>query len=147
MNASISEAGITLYRNTFHIPDYFSRRSIKSGLITLRRFAPVEPRSLPPVAKETAVARFPPSYKIFETPYKRGSKKRAYCCESKQGSFFEGGRVFVSYNFHNNILFWSGAYRITPITLLRHIPDYFSYHLQSGAIFAPRSVPDCTGVV
>jgi hypothetical protein len=32
------------------------------------------------------------------------------------------------------------------LTLLRHIPDYFSYHLQSGVIFTPRRVPDYCGV-
>ena len=32
-------------------------------------------------------------------------------------------------------------------TLLRHIPDYFLYHLQSGVIFTPRTVPDWCGVV
>jgi hypothetical protein len=37
--------------------------------------------------------------------------------------------------------------RISLFTLLRHIPDYFSYHLQSGVIFAPRRVPDYCGVV
>jgi hypothetical protein len=37
--------------------------------------------------------------------------------------------------------------RIGMFTLLRHIPDYFSYHLQSGVIFAPRRVPDYCGVV
>ena len=39
------------------------------------------------------------------------------------------------------------AYQIGLFTLIRHIPDYFSYHLQSGVIFAPRRVPDYCGVV
>jgi hypothetical protein len=38
--------------------------------------------------------------------------------------------------------FCTEAYRISLFTLLRHIPDYFSYHLQSGVIFAPRCVPN-----
>jgi hypothetical protein len=38
--------------------------------------------------------------------------------------------------------FSTEAYRIGLFTLLRHMPDYFSYHLQSGVIFAPRRVPD-----
>jgi hypothetical protein len=38
--------------------------------------------------------------------------------------------------------FCTEAYRISLFTLLRDIPDYFSYHLQSGVIFAARRVPD-----
>jgi hypothetical protein len=37
--------------------------------------------------------------------------------------------------------FCTEAYRIGLLTLLLHIPDYFSYHLQSQVIFAPRHVP------
>jgi hypothetical protein len=43
--------------------------------------------------------------------------------------------------------FCTEAYRIGLLTLLRHIPVYFSYHLQSEVIFAPRHVPDYSGVV
>ena len=32
-------------------------------------------------------------------------------------------------------------------TLLWYIPDYFSYHEKSGVIFAPRHVPDYSGVM
>jgi hypothetical protein len=30
---------------------------------------------------------------------------------------------------------------------VQHVPDYFSYHLQSEVIFALRRVPDYSGVV
>jgi hypothetical protein len=43
--------------------------------------------------------------------------------------------------------FCTAAYQIGLLILLRHIPDYFSYHLQNEVIFAPQHVPDYSGVV
>ena len=50
------------------------------------------------------------------------------------------------------VLIWRhnvGVYRITPFTHdnLRHISDYFSYHLQSGVILVRHVVPDHCMVV
>ena len=43
--------------------------------------------------------------------------------------------------------FCTEAYRIGLLTLLRLIPDYYSYHLQSGVISTPNHVPDYCSVV
>jgi hypothetical protein len=67
--------------------------------------------------KQTTAPKYCKSGQIKATMVKRKRQKPAICTE---------------------------AYRIGLLTLLRHMPDYFSYHLelQSGVIFTPRRVPD-----
>ena len=49
--------------------------------------------------------------------------------------------------FSYRITFHPGLQNVRLFTLLRHVSDCFSYHLQSGVIFAPWSILDCCGVV
>ena len=125
------QAPVTLYRITFRSGLIFTTMG-KIAVFTLRRCAHV----------------MDPAF---------------FCIAISNASKFRGEILRNSTLAPEVLAYCTGAYRIGwlhlafPSTPLReracsgneieHIPDYFSYHQQSGVIFAPRHISDYCGVM
>ena len=112
-----TKAPVTLYRSTFRSGLIFTTMG-KIAVFALRRCAPCHPTF--------------------------------FCITISNASKFRGEILRNSTLAPEVLAYCTGAYRIVDYTWhfpVRHIPNYFSYHQQSGVIFAPRHIPDYSGVM